>query len=90
MSRMRRQIRLYGAVQGVGLRYRAEHAARLYGVTGFARNEWDGSVTLELQGSEEQIDRVILAIEGGRYVRIENMESRTVPEVEGEYGFRTD
>lgn len=43
------------------------------------RNEWDGSVTMEIQGTEENIDRVILAIEAGRYVKIENMGSRTIP-----------
>lgn len=34
---------------------------------------------MEIQGEEENIDRVILAIEAGRYVRIENMDSRTIP-----------
>ena len=43
---------------------------------------------MEIQGTEEDIDRVILAIEAGRYVRIENMDSRMIPVVE-ERGFRT-
>ena len=87
---IRRHIRLTGWVQGVGLRYRTRHAAERYGCTGWVRNEWDGSVTMELQGSEESIDEVILAIERGRYVHIENMDSRTVPLIEGEHGFRTE
>ena len=33
----------------------------------------DGSVTMEIQGTEENIDRVILAVEAGRYVRIEKL-----------------
>ena len=45
---------------------------------------------MEIQGSEENIDAVILAIEGGTYVRIENMDSRTIPLVDGEYGFGTE
>ena len=84
----RKRITFYGRVQGVGFRYRARHAADLYGCTGWVRNEWDGSVTMEIQGEKEDIDKVILAIEAGRYVRIENMDSRTIPVVE-EYGFRT-
>ena len=68
---IRKQIIFYGRVQGVGFRYRAIHAANLYGCTGWVRNEWDGSVSMEIQGSEEQIDKVILAIEAGRYIRIE-------------------
>ena len=86
---VRKRIILTGWVQGVGLRYRAGQAARLYGCSGWVRNEYDGSVTLELQGSEEAIDQVILAIERGRYVRIENMDCRTLPLLPEESGFRT-
>ena len=85
----RKHITFYGWVQGVGFRYRARHAADLYGCTGWVRNEYDGSVTMEIQGEEENIDKVILAIEAGRYVRIENIDSRTIPVEEHEYGFRT-
>ena len=85
----RKRMIFYGSVQGVGFRYRARHAADLYCCTGWVRNEWDGSVTMEIQGEEENIDKVILAIEAGRYVRIENMESRTIPVVPDERGFRT-
>ena len=83
---IRRHIVFYGAVQGVGFRYRARHAAGLYGCTGWVRNEWDGSVVMEIQGEERQIDRVILAIEAGGYVRIERMEVHTIPVIE-EGGF---
>ena len=87
---IRRQIIFYGWVQGVGFRYRARHAAELCGCTGWCRNEWDGSVIMEIQGEPENIDRVILAVERGTYVRIENINSRTIPLVEEEYGFRTE
>jgi len=86
---IRKHIVFYGWVQGVGFRYRARHAADLYGCTGWVRNEYDGSVSMEIQGEEENVDKEILAIEAGRYVQIENMDSRTIPVVEGEYGFRT-
>jgi acylphosphatase len=87
---IRRHIIFYGWVQGVGFRYRARNAANLYGCTGWCRNEWDGSVTMEIQGTEAQIDSVILAIEAGRFVRIENMRSEQIPLLEDEKGFRTD
>ncbi len=86
---IRRQIRFYGWVQGVGFRYRARHAAQLHGCTGWVRNEGDGSVSMEIQGAEEAIDRVILAIEAGRYIRIENMDSRTIPTDPEERSFQT-
>ena len=44
---------------------------------------------MEIQGEEEDIDKVILTIEAGRYVRIENMDSKTIPVEEHEYGFKT-
>ena len=87
-SVIRRHIVFTGAVQGVGFRYRARHAAELFGCTGWVRNESDGSVVMEIQGTEEQIDRVILAVERGTFVRIENMEVKTLPAAEDERGFR--
>ena len=59
---IRKRIVFYGWVQGVGFRYRALHAADLIGATGWVRNEFDGSVTMEIQGTEEQIDGVLLPI----------------------------
>ena len=83
---IRKHIVFYGSVQGVGFRYRARHAAALYGCTGWCRNEWDGSVTLEIQGNEESIDRVLLSVEAGRYIWIENMDVKTIPVKESERG----
>lgn len=87
---IRKHIVFYGFVQGVGFRYRAYHAAQNYGCTGYCRNEWDGSVTMEIQGEEKSIDSVIMAIEAGTYVHIENMKVKSLPIVEHEYGFRTE
>ena len=74
---IRKNIVCYGWVQGVGFRYRARHAADLYGAAGWVRNDPDGSVTMEIQGTEDQIDKVIIAIERGTYIRIEDMDVRT-------------
>jgi acylphosphatase len=43
---------------------------------------------MEIQGTEEQIDRVILAVERGTFVRIEAMDAKSIPVVEDERGFR--
>ena len=86
---IRKHIIFTGWVQGVGFRWRARQAAEMYGSTGWVRNEWDGSVTMEIQGEEEAIDRVIMSIEAGRYVQIENMDCREIPVDHEEYSFRT-
>lgn len=87
---IRKQIVFDGWVQGVGFRYRALHAAEMFGCTGWVKNEWDGTVLMEIQGTEEAIDRVILAIQRGTYVRIEKMDIQTIPLVQGECGFRAE
>lgn len=86
---IRKRIRFYGQVQGVGFRYRARIAASSLDVTGWAHNEYDGSVSMEIQGTEAQIDEVILSVERGTYVRITNMEIKTIPVLENEWGFGT-
>ena len=87
---IRRALRFTGNVQGVGFRFRAVHAANAVGATGWVRNDRDGGVSMEIQGTEQQIDAVILSIERGTYVRIENMVSREIPPVDGEHGFGSD
>lgn len=44
-----------GEVQGVGFRWNARSCADELGLSGWVRNEWDGSVSMELQGSDAQI-----------------------------------
>lgn len=85
---IRKYIRFYGWVQAVGFRYRAMQAAEHYGATGWVRNEYDDSVSMEIQGTEKQIDDVIAAIERGTYIRIERMEVKELPVDPDERGFR--
>ena len=86
---IRRRLVFTGDVQGVGFRWRARHAAQAVGATGWVRNERDGSVTMELQGSEEQLERVLETLERGLYIRIERIETERVPLEDGERGFAT-
>ena len=86
----RKSFIFYGSVQGVGFRWRARSAAEHFSCTGWVRTEWDGSVAMEIQGTEEAIESVILAIEKGTFVRIENMDMKEIPVIEDEYGFWTE
>ena len=83
---IRRHYRFYGAVQGVGFRYRACYYAEAAGAAGWVRNESDGSVSMELQGTEEQIDMVLQTISQSRYIDIRSMDVRNIP-VEDERDF---
>ena len=87
---LRKRISFYGSVQGVGFRYRAKKAAEMVGATGWARNERNHRlVTMEIQGTQEQIQQVIQAVEQGAYIWIERMEEESIPVVSGEEGFLT-
>ena len=84
---VRKAIMVKGYVQGVGFRYRAYNAANMYRVTGWVRNNPDGSVSMEMQGSEEAIDKVVETICGGRYVEIDDVEVKRMDVVPDEMGF---
>ena len=86
---IRKRITFYGTVQGVGFRWRALHAARLYGCTGFVRNEWDGSVVMEIQGEETRIDEALRAVRRSPYADIERTEELRLPVIR-EDGFRAE
>ena len=88
-EKKRKHLTFYGSVQGVGLRYRARQAAGILGLTGWVRNEFDGSVTMEIQGTDEEIDRLISMVDQGRYVRIDSIDVKTLPLLEDERGFRS-
>ena len=84
---IRKRLVFSGIVQGVGFRWRARRAAEVYGVTGWVRNDWSGTVTMELQGTRQQIEDVISAIERSAYIRIDSIESHSLPPEKDESGF---
>ena len=86
---VRKHLIFEGLVQGVGFRWRARQAARAVGATGWVRNDWNGTVSMELQGTEAQIDRVLQALEQGRFIRIENVSVRSIPAEAEERDFVT-
>ena len=86
---VRRHMTFSGWVQGVGFRYRCRHAAAAYGCTGWMCNESDGTVTVEIQGTEESIEKVIEAIERGSFIRNEKIETVKIPVVPEERDFDT-
>jgi len=85
---LRQRIVFYGWVQGVGFRYWAKHAADRYGATGWVRNNPDNTVTMEIQGTQEQIDQVIMALQNGRFISIDRMDVTSLSVIEGERAFR--
>ncbi len=56
---VRRRVVFAGRVQGVGFRARARSASGPHPITGWVRNEPDGTVTLEAQGQPDAVDRYL-------------------------------
>ncbi|MCH5268199.1 MAG: acylphosphatase [Lachnospiraceae bacterium] len=86
-EKIREHLVFYGQVQGVGFRYRARHVASGLGITGWVRNEWDGTVEMEAQGTKEQINHMLLLINQGTYIQVEDIDRRELPVEEAERGF---
>lgn len=79
MAVIRRHYQFYGMVQGVGFRYRANYAAKAVGVTGWVINCYDGSVEMEVQGSREQIREMLVMIESGSFIHIDDVNYKDIP-----------
>ena len=86
----RLHLRFTGQVQGVGFRWTSSLVARELGLTGWVRNEADGSVTAEIQGEESHVGAFfsrLLDEFRGRRVAYTVAEREDVPLVEGERRF---
>ena len=53
------KITVKGKVQGVGYRFNAQAAAHKYDLTGFVKNQHDGSVLIRAEGKENNINKFI-------------------------------
>ena len=54
----RRKYLFKGRVQGVGFRFRCFSIANELKLTGFVKNEYDGSVSMEVQGEGMMIEKL--------------------------------
>ena len=86
----RYRLKFYGRVQGVGFRYTALHAANMYRLTGYVRNEYDGSVTCEVQGRDEDIDMFIQQVGRGRFIEIDRIDKNKLELESDERSFKVD
>ena len=56
--------------------YHPKYAANGMGITGWAKNEYDGSVEMEAQGTEEAINQMLVMINRSDYIVIDSIESK--------------
>lgn len=80
-------LRVRGQVQGIFYRVSAKAEAEKLGITGFARNEPDGSVYLEIEGELEPLAKFVAWCQRGpKGAVVEKVETSEGP-VEGCPGF---
>lgn len=84
----RKRFRFSGNVQGVGFRYEASMIAGELGLTGWARNESDGTVTVEAQGTEAYIAEFLRVIQLVPRFRISEVQAEALPVSGTETAFR--
>ena len=87
MSEVRKRIVFHGRVQGVGFRYTAKYLAQSMGLTGWVKNEYDGTVLMEVQGREQLIFKLMEGLNNRMYIQIDWIDSKDIS-VKEERGFR--
>ena len=89
-EKVREAFTFYGRVQGVGFRYKLRHLADSYGVTGWVRNVYDGSVTAQMQGQPLAFEMILKRLYEDRYIELEDIRRKKLPLREDECGFYID
>jgi acylphosphatase len=69
------QLTAHGYVQGVGFRRFAQKCAWRCGISGYARNQYDGSVSIRATGSREALDLYCDLLRAGtRFIEVRQLE----------------
>ena len=85
-----RRVLIGGRVQGVGFRMFAAARAAAEGVHGYVKNLPDGRVEALIEGDEESVDRVELALRRGpAHAHVETFDVEDVPPTHRTTGFST-
>ena len=75
----RKQGYFSGRVQGVGFRYTIKNIALQHNVSGFVRNLPDGRVEVVLEGPDDEMERVLNALNCRMEGYIKNVDLNTLP-----------
>lgn len=85
---VRKAVNVSGRVQGVGFRFFVQQTAVNMNVSGWVKNESDGSVSMEIQAEPQILERLIEKIKKGNgYSRVLEMKSEDLEVVKGEKKF---
>lgn len=83
------KIKVAGIVQGVGFRNFAKRNAQTLGLTGFTKNNDDGSVQIEVQSENHLVlsQFVTLMEKGPSHSEVRHIQTSEIPPIDGESFF---
>lgn len=84
---IRKEFHFEGNVQNIGFRFEVQIHAKPLGITGYAKNNEDGSVTTQLQGSLQDINKVISDLQNIDRIQIDSITEKDIPLDYYENGF---
>lgn len=76
---IRKEFHFEGNVQNIGFRFEVQSQAKSLGITGYAKNNEDGSVTAALQGTEKSINKVIKNLQNIDRIQIDFISEKDLP-----------
>ncbi|WP_054950625.1 acylphosphatase [Numidum massiliense] len=86
---IRSHLLVHGHVQGVGFRYFTLQQAQSLEITGWVKNNVDGTVEIEAQGESEQLKRFIERVKkGSPFSKVQHVQVRTTDQLKNYRSFR--
>ena len=76
---IRKEFHFEGNVQNIGFRFEIQSHSKPLGITGYAKNNDDGSVTAQFQGKPNDINKVILDLQNIDRIQIDSMTEKDIP-----------
>ena len=84
---VRKRYHFTGLVQGVGFRWEARLLAQQLGLTGWVRNEGDGTVTVEVQGGPGAIGDFLRSMQAVPRFDVTDIRAEDLPLSGGEAAY---
>ncbi len=85
---IRKRLKIWGIVQGVGFRYQSFSLAQTMHLVGWVKNNSDGSVSIEVQGQKQRVNNFIECLYTKiRFAKIDRIEEIKI-ELQSETSFK--
>lgn len=86
--KVRKHFIFHGRVQGVGFRFTVRQLASQLNLTGWVRNQYDGTVEACVQGENFLLTEFINTLYNQRFIRITDYEEKTLDLINDESSFQ--